>query len=59
MGRDSFAFMVTLVNELENLAINRRTVDRLVEKVDGHPKTIWWDAKCTYGTAGGALVGFV
>ena len=38
MGCDSFAFMVTLVNEVENQAINRRTVDRLVEKVAGHPQ---------------------
>lgn len=38
MGCDSFAFMVTLVNELENQAINRRSMDRLVGNAIGHPK---------------------
>lgn len=32
MGCDSFAFMVTLVNDLENQAISHRSLDRLVEK---------------------------
>ncbi|CAM9321313.1 unnamed protein product [Laminaria digitata] len=35
MGCDSFAFTATLVNELENECINRRSVDRLVEKQAG------------------------
>ena len=39
MGCDSFAFMVTLVNELENQYINRRSLDRLVLKPPNHPKT--------------------
>ena len=40
MGCDSFAFMVTLVNELENQPINHRPLDRLVEKLPGHAETI-------------------
>ena len=35
MACDSFAFM-TLVNELENQAINRRTIHGLVGKVARH-----------------------
>ncbi|CAM9891999.1 unnamed protein product [Sphacelaria rigidula] len=38
MGCESFGFMSALVNELENQAINRKTVGCLVESVAGHPK---------------------
>lgn len=38
MGCDSFAFMVSLVNGLENQSINRRSLDHLVEKKKDHPK---------------------
>lgn len=45
MGCDSFAFMVTLVNEFENQSINHRSLDRLVEKLPGHSKTIEGNCK--------------
>lgn len=38
MSCDSFAFMVTLGIELENQSINRRSLDRLVQKYPNHPK---------------------
>lgn len=38
MGSDSYAFIVILVDERENQAIDRRTVDRRVDSEAGHPK---------------------
>lgn len=38
MGLDRFTFNVTLQNEQENEALNRRGVEQLVCSVDAHPK---------------------
>ena len=52
MGSDSFAFTVTNVNEGENQAINRTTVDGLVGKIPGHSRSmsckinVWACGRC-------------
>lgn len=54
MGFDRFSFMVTLINEIENEAINRRTLQELVDFVHDHAskrssacKTeIWLTGRC-------------
>lgn len=37
LGADRFTFMVTLVNELENEAVNRRSLNAMVRAVSDHP----------------------
>ncbi|CAN0029577.1 unnamed protein product [Ectocarpus sp. 4 AP-2014] len=54
MGFDRFSFMVTLVNEIENEAINHRTVQVLVDSVRQHRSSrlavcqveVWLTGRC-------------
>ena len=54
MQFDRFAFTVTLVNEVENEAINRRSLERMVGRFRGHPverikvcqAEIWFCGRC-------------
>ena len=54
MGFDRFSFMMTLVNEIENEVINRRSLGHLVDLVRGHERTrstvckaeIWFTGRC-------------
>ena len=54
MKFDRFAFMVTLINQTENEAINRKTVNNLVKRALGHksgqPKIcmaeVWFCGRC-------------
>ena len=58
MKFDRFAFMVVLINEIENEAINRKTVVNLVKRVLGHsseqPKVcmtqVWFCGRCFCAT---------
>lgn len=58
MGCDSFAFTVTLLNELENQSINRWSLERLVEKQANHPRLhkesckgrVWTCGRCFCST---------
>lgn len=49
---DSFAFMVTLVNEVENQAINRKALDRLVESATEHLEQHQLGCKMSMWTCG-------
>lgn len=54
MKFDRFAFMVTLINETENEAINRKTVGNLVKRALGHSRDrtgqcaaeVWFCGRC-------------
>ncbi|CAB1109430.1 unnamed protein product [Ectocarpus sp. CCAP 1310/34] len=54
MKFDRFAFMVVLINETENEAINRKTVAGLVQRVLGHSSDrlkvcmleVWFCGRC-------------
>lgn len=54
MGFDRFSFMVTLVNEVENEVINRRSLEQLVDLARGHESArstvckaeIWLTGRC-------------
>lgn len=54
MGFDRFSFMVTLINEIENETINRRSSNAMVENVSLHPADqstcckagIWFTGRC-------------
>lgn len=57
MEYGSFSFMLTVVNELENQVIIRKSVDRPVDIVAGTLQTIHCHVTLASVTTGGAFVG--